>query len=1535
DTLTVCRFIQNAEPTRQIFEDLVATANRCLDSYYWLDNAETGDIKSVLEEIRGTAELIIDEFEKVVAFKKQARDAIAALEEEFTEKTRDLRENAYDRIEPFLEGLTALRGLRGKAITLKDMRYMDLERLGAVEDKTAARFDEVSQACVRFLLNEDAFGPLKTDIESTLASLSEVAKVKDVEPLQVKVDKTSEGLDLLSQVVADLKIDDATQRTEILENISEVFAQLNRARATIEGRRKELLSFEGKAEFAAQFALLGQSVSSALALCDTPEKCDEQLSRVMVQLQELEGRFSEFDEFIGDLAQKREEVYDAFSAKKQQLNDERQRRVGNIASAIDRILDGVDRRSRQMEDQDSLNAYFASDAMVLKVRDLADELRSLGDSVKADSYESKLASARQNALRGLRDKLELFEGGDDVIKFGRHRFSVNTQPLELAMVARDGKMQIHLNGTDFYADVQDERFAATQRFWSQSLVSENETVYRAEYLAAEILDDAERGKNELTIHALHERLREGTLGDITKRYAQQRYDEGYDRGLHDADAALILERLINMREAAGLLRYPPSPRAAACLFWTWFDDEARKTQWHLQAKNLGRLRAAFGHGGALRRLAMELEQAMVGFVAEHGIDVFRPADLEAAGEYLVEELVADRPAFITSGDANSLRDELLRHVDLHGDRRAFDDDFRALESVLRERFELARAWVEAYVDHPDRKARAHLSLEAAVLLCETPTGPRRLDREASSAVVEAEVEGLLGQHKRVENQRIHLRIDEFMERLGHFRQVEAPAYRAYRTLRHEILEHERTSLRLDELMPKVMSAFVRNKLINEVYLPLIGDNLAKQIGAVGESKRTDLMGLLLLISPPGYGKTTLMEYVANRLGLVFVKVNGPSLGHSVVSLDPSEAPNATARQEVEKINLAFEMGNNVMLYLDDIQHTHPELLQKFISLCDAQRRIEGVWRGRTRTYDMRGRKFCVVMAGNPYTETGDKFTIPDMLANRADTYNLGDILEGKREAFELSYIENSLTSNTVLQPLATREQSDVYKLIRRAKGEEIPATDLSHGYSAMELNEIETVLRHLFRVQHVLLLVNMQYISSASQDDTFRTEPSFKLQGSYRNMNRLAEKVMSAMNEQEVEALISDHYVGESQTLTTGAENNLLKLAEMRGILTDDERERWDDIKGEFVRHKRMGGAADDPVARLTGTLTGLSSDLGAIKDALDEGRMDRSLETTLDKVAGHLEQIQGAIVDGAPTTSTGFEKVAGHLAQIQGAIVDGAAPTLGAKLNEIAAALSTAAQAGPDEAVVALGHQLRAIEQAVIQVSQVAHRAAEVEDSRDAQQSALMEAQRVLQAQATEAQQSLAAAAQAQAGHLAHLAQSQGSQIELLRSQAEAAQRSAEAQADQVKAQTLQAQAQQQSAQAQQQAAAAQQQSVAAHQQSAQAQLRVATARQQSAAPAAGPSPNGNPRVHRAELLAGEAEWMKPYLLRIEAALEALGRPQIEVQTSTPSEVQALLAHQTQLIENTIVPLVRTAASRLHDSEQVMATLQQVQYMLHQLRYR
>ena len=190
------------------------------------------------------------------------------------------------------------------------------------------------------------------------------------------------------------------------------------------------------------------------------------------------------------------------------------------------------------------------------------------------------------------------------------------------------------------------------------------------------------------------------------------------------------------------------------------------------------------------------------------------------------------------------------------------------------------------------------------------------------------------------------RLNEFVECFTEFVRVTVPAYLTYESRKQEILEERAQGLRLDSFKPRILSSFVRNQLLDQVYLPIIGDNFAKQIGVVGENTRTDRISLLLLVSPPGYGKTTLMEYVANSLGITFVKINGPAIGHEVTSLDPSDAPNASAREEVERLNLAFKMGDNAMIYLDDIQHCHPEFLQKFISLCDGQRKIEGVFGGK-------------------------------------------------------------------------------------------------------------------------------------------------------------------------------------------------------------------------------------------------------------------------------------------------------------------------------------------------------------------------------------------------------------------------------------------------------------------------------------------------------------------------------------------------------------------------------------------------------------
>jgi len=361
------------------------------------------------------------------------------------------------------------------------------------------------------------------------------------------------------------------------------------------------------------------------------------------------------------------------------------------------------------------------------------------------------------------------------------------------------------------------------------------------------------------------------------------------------------------------------------------------------------------------------------------------------------------------------------------------------------------------------------------------------------------------------------------------------------------------------------------------------------------------MGLLLLISPPGYGKTTLMEYIANRLGLIFMKINGPALGHHVTSLDPADAPNAAAAQELEKLNLALEMGDNVMLYVDDIQHCNPEFLQKFISLCDAQRKIEGVFRGVSKTYDLRGKRIAVVMAGNPYTESGDKFQIPDMLANRADIYNLGDILGDSEAVFKMSYIENSMTSNPVLQKLAGKSQKDIYTIIQLAETGSREGLEFEGNHSPEELNEYVNVLGKMLTIRNVVLKVNQEYIRSAAMNDDYRTEPAFKLQGSYRNMNKLAEKIVPIMNAKELDTLILSHYEGESQTLTNGAEANFLKLKELLGKQTKAEKTRWNDIKTTFNKNKIFRNVdGNDPMAQVLAQMTAFTEGLEGIKRVLE-----------------------------------------------------------------------------------------------------------------------------------------------------------------------------------------------------------------------------------------------------------------------------------------------------------------------------------------------
>ncbi|MET7327574.1 DNA repair ATPase [Nonomuraea sp. NPDC005650] len=1155
DCLSVSRMVEEMAASAGTFEGLIAACTRTFDSYHWL--AEHG-LSGPLADVRATAEQVLDEYENVELLTRQAADALAAAAEETTHLVREARADSPATADAWVDLLATLRRAQGRLVTLRETRYIDLAGLDALSSSVTEELASVGRRAVGFLQGTDAFTAYHAAVEELATAAAAIGTVAEAAPVADRLAAQAEGLEVVTEVVGSLDIADATVRTSILGRIAEVLGGVNRARAILDGRRRELLGAEGRAAFAAEFALLGQAITGALAMADTPAKCDEQLGRLMLQLETLESRFGEFDDFAAQLSAKREDVYEAFSARKQTQLDDLARRADRVFASAERILGSITRRLGSLASLDEVNTYFATDPMVAKVRSAATELRALGDAVRAEELDGRVKSTQQEAGRALRDRLDLFSDGGETLRLGHHRFAVNTQPIDLTLVPHDNSVYFAITGTDYRSPVP-ASFADTRPFWDQLLVSETPEVYRGEHLAASLLDALSPG---------------AALEDVVRQAVESRYDEGYERGVHDHDATAILDVLVRLRSGAGLLRYPAEVRAAAQLFWAFGVDEVSRKTFTTRAVSLARARAVFGPTAALDSLAAELGTSVTHFMTSLRTSIGTGVEL-LAGEYLVEELGSSPFGFVTSKAARDLLDGFRTTLG-PAKVREFEEELKSVP--LPERLQLAHAWMAAYHQGPE------VAEALAVQLCDVP-------RHDSSAATQETVDGLLGSHPRIKDRKLGLRLDEILTRTRHFRQERVPAYRAYQRRRSELVEAERRRLRLDEYKPKVMSAFVRNRLLDEVYLPLIGDNLAKQLGAAGAGKRTDQMGLLLLISPPGYGKTTLMEYVASRLGLVFVKVNGPALGHEVTSLDPADAPDATARQEVEKISFALETGNNTLLYLDDIQHTSPELLQKFISLCDAQRRIEGVWNGRTRTYDLRGKRFAVCMAGNPYTESGRRFRIPDMLANRADVWNLGDVLSGKDDLFALSYVDNALTSNPVLAPLSGRDRADVELLVRLAKGDTTVQPDqLRHPYSKPELDQILSVLAKLVRVQEIVLANNQAYIASAAQSDAARTEPPYRLQGSYRNMNKLAERIVPAMNDAELEAVIDDHYLGEAQTLTTDAEANLLKLAELRGRLTPAQTERWAEIKTAYLKAKALGGAEDDPMTRAVGAL-GLLAD--------------------------------------------------------------------------------------------------------------------------------------------------------------------------------------------------------------------------------------------------------------------------------------------------------------------------------------------------------
>ncbi|MCP5473885.1 MAG: DNA repair ATPase [Rhodanobacteraceae bacterium] len=1144
------------------YERLLKLAARCVDAHPWLAEAEVGQIAAEVGTLARSGREALEAYEKLERARQSARQAVEAAQGEVSELLSKVVSLLWQKPEDFTEAIRAIKRKRGELTGLREQAHVDLAAIDAQDTRLREELDRIGERALKFFADPAAFASLRKGLNEAAAAVDSAKSTKALAPIGEKLDALAESLDGLSELIASFEQTDAQQRAILLGQTSALYAEVNRIRAGLRTRREGLLEQEQGLEFGAQLTVLEQSLTNLLARSDSPEAIDEALARTLGQIEHLEGRFGSQPGFLVELTSRREAALEAFAARREQIAAQRDKRAQGLRDAVSRVLDGIPRRIAKLSEADELHGFFAGDTLVERAQAQIEELRQLGAAVQADELAGRLRSLKEAGLRDLRDRLELGTSGDS-LALGRQRFTIERRPLDLALLHNEQGLSLQLTGTDYRVALDEPEAEQHREVWGQVLPNETESVYRAEYLAWRIWQRASAG--DAAINAALRATEGSALADLVAEEAQRHPTEDYQRGVHDADATRIVQALDSIARQAGELRWPASARVLAQAWFAGLDAPG-------QASTRG---LAAGLGWFLARgEGMPVPPSWQGALSALAAELGLPGDassIESAARHLAASLGGTLPSFAASGRALDLAEQVSRELPVTA--------LAALNAPVEtgEKLALAGAWCARV--QPD--AHPASVLEAAAILCFPG-----LARERINVELHTRIEGLRGEHARVKQGVLELDFPEFLIRLAQHQQTVAPAWSAFAALRHRVSERERKRLGLHRFEAKPLAGFVRNRLIDEVYLPLIGNNLAKQIGTIGD-QRSDRSGLLLLISPPGYGKTTLMEYIADRLGMIFVRVNGPTLGHEITSLDPAQASTRGAAEELVKLNLGLAMGVNVMLYVDDIQHCSPEFLQKFISLADGTRRIDAVIDGSARTIDLRGKRFALVMAGNPYTETGEMFRIPDMLANRADVYNLGDVLSGREALFADSYIENALTANPLSAPLAERPRAEIQTVLRIARGDdELLPSGLPGGVELVEL------VKRMLSVRDVLGRVNASYVASAAQDDSYRTEPPFKLQGSYRNMVKLAAQLSPLMTEAELDALIRDHYRGEAQTLGARAEENLLKLAQLIGHPSAEEATRWQQLVDNFQRLMKQGGKEADGATRAAQVLADIAQQL-------------------------------------------------------------------------------------------------------------------------------------------------------------------------------------------------------------------------------------------------------------------------------------------------------------------------------------------------------
>lgn len=951
----------------------------------------------------------------------------------------------------------------------------------------------------------------------------------------------------------------------------------DRVEAALRLRRRDLSRKERQESFGAWLLQLDLQIATEPALASQVEQCDGRLGALLAEVESRKADYADFPELIERLEERAARAQTRFEARKVELLRQRDEADGELTARFRLRMTALQVAARGVDlSPTALEGWLAGHPERIQCQHIIEELRRLGLVGRAGALQGQLDQLRR-LLVSERQEAAIFVIEGERLQLGGVHLHRNRLQLQLQEVVVGEGIGLALSGTGLVLTPQQLGDVDIPSGYRGQL-AETAEVSRAEVLAWRVLSQVE-ASGKLT-ELSREAAGEGGITHLevhTREMALRHVEEGFTLGQHDRDAARILKGVLPVWVRLGLLKWPPRVRVEAAQAWSRVIDGPRVAAAAKGVLNLGQL---FGGGSGCRQVL----GAALGDCPPAWLD-YLEAELKGGGLAEGGQMVAHPRALtlaqqmVTMVGADVLQEAL----------KPFASAITRWEVLLPEVERLLQR--EGEVDQP-------LAVEVAWLLATVDGGEIRKGGRVSSTT-RVTIPGLSGDHVRTQGPLV-LDLPEWRLSMDHFLREQMPRFRALR----QALEVRKQTLAaqwdLPALSPRPLARFAWTRLLRRVYLPLVARALEKQLGSL-DRPGEDQMGVLLLVSPPGYGKTELLKKVASLLGYAFVSISGTALGKTTTSLDPSAAADDNAAAALRRLLLGLSLQENVLLDIEDIQACSDMFLEKLLPLCDASRTVEVVVEGSARLINLQGKRVAVVMTLNPL-----RAQVPQALSNRATLINLGDVADKHAADFAMSYLEVAAAANTTLEVVSTLRDLETFATaLELGRPVSTLEADLNGRYAAVELTRIEVVLRHCMAVRDVLMAVNRSCLHSATLEDMYRVEPPFELQGSYRDMVEICRSIEADWTEEMRRDAILRHYEGQAGLLGPRGEYNLLMVKTFLGHVSEAERERQAHIRYVF----RLAQQRDQTMLTLLDRLTEVSAAVERIPASVvshGEGLADR-----------------------------------------------------------------------------------------------------------------------------------------------------------------------------------------------------------------------------------------------------------------------------------------------------------------------------------------